>query len=181
VKALFLVIALALTGGMLATACGGDNTSSTPTTASQSSATSSGSPSSGGSNAVAIANTSLGQVVTDTSGMTLYVFDKDTTGSGKSSCSGACATAWPPATTSNATPASPSGLSGSLTTIKRDDGTLELTLDGRPLYRYAGDSAAGQTNGDGINGFGGLWHAAKASGSASAASPTAAASGGGGY
>jgi len=179
VKALFLVIALALTGGLLAAACGGDNTSSTPTAASQSSATSSGSTANGA--AVAVAKTSLGQVVTDTSGMTLYVFDKDTAGSGKSTCSGACATAWPPATTTNATPKAPSGLSGSLTTIKRDDGSLELTLDGRPLYRYAGDSAAGQTNGDGINGFGGLWHAAKASGAASAASPTAAASGGGGY
>ena len=177
-KALFLVIALALTGGMLATACGGDNTSSTPTTAASQPSASTGSPSSAAPAAVAIGQTSLGQVVTDTSGMTLYVFDKDTAGSGKSACTASCATTWPPATTSSATPGKPTGLSGALTTITRDDGTHQLALDGHPLYRFASDTAAGQTNGDGV---GGIWHVAKASGSASAASPTAAASGGGGY
>jgi len=177
VKALFLVIALALTGGLLAAACGGDNTSSTPTAASQSSATT-GSPSSAAPAAVAIAQTSLGQVVTDTTGFTLYEFDKDTAGNGKSACTASCATTWPPATTTSASPGKPSGLAGELTTITRDDGTKQLTLDGHPLYRFAKDTAAGQTNGDGV---GGIWHAAKASGAASAASPTAAASGGGGY
>ncbi|MGH2632763.1 MAG: COG4315 family predicted lipoprotein [Tepidiformaceae bacterium] len=173
-KALFLVIALALAGGMLAAACGGDNTSSTPTVASQSTAPSS----SGGAAAVGVASTSLGQVVTDTAGFTLYEFDKDTAGNGKSACTASCATTWPPATTSSASPAKSASLSGALTTITRDDGTMQLALDGHPLYRYSADKAAGDTNGDGV---GGIWHVAKASGAAAAASPTAAASSGSGY
>jgi len=178
VKALFLVIALALAGGMLAAACGSDNTSSTPTSAASQASATTGSPSSAAPAAVALAQTSLGQVVTDTAGFTLYEFDRDTAGNGKSACNASCATTWPPATTTSASPGKPSGLAGALTTITRDDGSKQLALDGHPLYRFARDTAAGQTNGDGV---GGIWHAAKASAAAPAASPTAAASGGGGY
>lgn len=172
-KALFIVVALALAGGMLAAACGGNSTSSTPT-----SAASQPSSAASSSAAVAVAQTSLGQVVTNTAGFTLYEFDKDTAGNGKSACTASCASTWPPATASSSSPGKPSGLSGTLTTITRDDGTMQLALDGHPLYRFSGDSAAGQTNGDGV---GGIWHAAKASGSAAAASPTTAASGGNSY
>jgi predicted lipoprotein with Yx(FWY)xxD motif len=90
------------------------------------------------------------------SGLTVYVFDADLPLNGASSCSGACAVLWPPLPPpAGATIASPWG------TTTRSDGTTQLSYAGRPLYLYAGDSAAGQTNGDGLNSFGGLWHIAR--------------------
>jgi predicted lipoprotein with Yx(FWY)xxD motif len=89
---------------------------------------------------------------------TLYTFSKDTTG--KSNCSGACAKNWPPA-------ASAPGLdSGKITKIKRADGSSQVALDGRPLYRFIGDKNPGDAKGDGLNAFGGLWKTAGSSSSA---------------
>jgi predicted lipoprotein with Yx(FWY)xxD motif len=84
--------------------------------------------------------------------VTLYTFSKDT--AGKSNCSGACATNWPPAT-------SAPGMK--VTKIKRSDGSSQVALDGHPLYRYIGDKKPGDANGDGLTVYGGLWKAANAS------------------
>jgi predicted lipoprotein with Yx(FWY)xxD motif len=93
----------------------------------------------------------FGAVVTGKDGMSLYVFAKDTT-VGQSACNGDCATNWPPLTVSAASDATAgTGVSGALATITRADGSLQLTLGGKPLYYFKGDAAAGDTNGQGLN------------------------------
>lgn len=94
-----------------------------------------------------------GTYLTDNRGVTLYDFVNDTPTS--SSCVAACASQWPPLT---GTATAGSQVQGSLiTTITRPDGTKQVAYNGHPLYYYAGDSAAGQTNGQGQNLNGGLW------------------------
>jgi predicted lipoprotein with Yx(FWY)xxD motif len=86
-------------------------------------------------------------------GMTLYTFDKDMAGSGKSACNGPCATNWPPlAADAGATP------SGEYTVITRDDGAKQWAHKGKPLYFWVKDKKPGDKTGDGFNG---VWHAAK--------------------
>ncbi len=92
-----------------------------------------------------------GGALVGANGMTLYTFDKDMAGSGKSVCNGACATNWPPLTAT----AAPGGEGYSLVT--RDDGTKQVAYKGKPLYYWAQDTKPGDKGGDGkIN----LWHTA---------------------
>lgn len=91
-------------------------------------------------------------ILVSSTGMTLYTFDKDAPGSGKSACTGGCASLWPPLTVTKA----PSDKSFS--TIKRDDGSMQLTYEGKPLYLYSADKKAGDRNGDN---FKGIWHVVK--------------------
>jgi predicted lipoprotein with Yx(FWY)xxD motif len=113
-------------------------------------------PSTTGGAAVVMTKTgSAGTYLTDGSGKSLYLFVADT--GGKSACSGSCAAVWPPLTTTGK-PTAGSGANGSmLTTITRTDGSTQVVYNGHPLYYYAADTAAGQTSGQGINTFGGLW------------------------
>ena len=105
-------------------------------------------------------NDTLGEVVTDSAGMTLYRFDKDTAEPPQSTCDGDCAAAWPPVPAAGATAAA--GMDKSLLgTVTRSDGTKQLTLGGWPLYRYAKDAKAGDTNGEGV---GGSWYASAPTG-----------------
>ncbi len=97
----------------------------------------------------------LGTFLADGSGRALYLFASDT--SSASTCSGACAAAWPPLTAKGAVSGSDGAASTDLATITRQDGTKQVTYAGHPLYYFAGDSAAGQTNGQGVDGFGALW------------------------
>ena len=92
-------------------------------------------------------------VLTNAKGFTLYSFAPDTPATSK--CYGSCAAYWPPVT--GATTASP-GLPGRVGTIKRTDGSQQLTYNGHPLYTYVGDSAPGQARGNNLNLNGGLWH-----------------------
>jgi predicted lipoprotein with Yx(FWY)xxD motif len=117
-------------------------------------------------------------VITNSKGFTVYTFAKDT--STTSACSSACAQAWPPVT---GTPQAASGitLSGKLGTITRSDGTLQATYNGHPLYLFSGDSAAGQTSGNGSNGFGALWSVVTIGGGAAPSASASPAGGGGGY
>ncbi|WP_328672962.1 SCO0930 family lipoprotein [Streptomyces sp. NBC_00328] len=97
----------------------------------------------------------LGKVLTDGSGFTLYRFDKDTAEPPKSSCDGACATAWPPVPAEGAEAAT--GVDKALLgEVTRSDGTKQLTIGGWPMYRYAKDTKAGDTNGQNV---GGTWFA----------------------
>ena len=101
----------------------------------------------------------LKSIVSDGQGMTLYVFSKDEATPGKSSCDGACASAWPPvpagATVSD-------GLNKDLLgSVTRSDGTKQLTMAGKPLYRFAKDTKPGDTNGQGV---GGTWYASQPDG-----------------
>jgi hypothetical protein len=84
-----------------------------------------------------------------------------------SDCTGACAAAWPPVTGPVTAAA---GLTGKLGTINRSDGSAQATFDGHPLYTFVKDTGPGTDTGNGVNAFGGLWHALTASGSAAPAS-----------
>lgn len=97
--------------------------------------------------------TSIGPVLANSKGFTLYWYSKDT--SMTSACTGGCATAWPPLI---GTPKAAMGvrLTGKLAAITRAGGLTQATYKGHPLYTYAGDTAPGQVKG---NGLGGVWHA----------------------
>lgn len=98
------------------------------------------------------ADTDLGTIVVDGEGKTLYQFDNDTQGGDASSCTGQCLTAWPPAHGGDEPPAL-EGVTGEVGTITGTDGMPQLTLNGWPLYYFAGDAAAGDTTGQGVNGI----------------------------
>ena len=120
------------------------------------------------------------QVLTNSAGLTLYWFVPDTSTTSK--CTGSCATYWPPV---KGPATAGSGVTGTLSTITRSDGTMQATYDGHPLYTYAGDTAPGQAKGNGLNASGGLWYEMTVSGATPAAgagaSPSASASKAGGY
>jgi predicted lipoprotein with Yx(FWY)xxD motif len=92
------------------------------------------------------------RVLTDAAGRTLYSFAPDSPN--KSVCYSSCAAYWPPVT---GAPTAGADITGKIGTIKRTDGTTQLTYDGHPLYTYIGDSAPGQDKGNNINLNGGLW------------------------
>lgn len=118
----------------------------------------------------------LGQILTDSRSMTLYLFLKDTPGS--SSCSGSCLTLWPAVTVGGEQPpAADAAITGKIGTIQRQDGTVQVTINDLPLYTFSGDTKPGDVNGQGINEFGGLWYAVNPDGSAN----TGASGGGAGY
>jgi predicted lipoprotein with Yx(FWY)xxD motif len=105
-----------------------------------------------------------GTYLTDSAGRTLYLWVADT--GSTSTCTGSCASAWPPAT-SGATPTAGSGVTAAqLGVSKRSDGTEQATYDGHPLYYFTGDTSAGQMNGQGSTGFGAAWWIVSPSGSA---------------
>ncbi len=100
-------------------------------------------------------NDSLGVILVDGQGRTLYLFDGDPDGT--SGCYDACATAWPPlATTGDPTP-SGDAVAKALSTSTRTDGVTQVLYDGHPLYTYAQDGAPGQTTGQGLTQQGGMW------------------------
>jgi predicted lipoprotein with Yx(FWY)xxD motif len=159
------------------TACGSSSSSSatTPATSAPAAGGSSAPAASGGStvNMTTIKGTA---VLTNSAGKTLYWFAPDTSTASK--CSGSCATYWPPVT---GPVTAGSGVTGTLGTITRSDGTVQATYDGHPLYTYVGDTAAGQAKGNNLNLSGGLWYEMTVSG-AKVTSATGTSSGsGGGY
>jgi predicted lipoprotein with Yx(FWY)xxD motif len=105
----------------------------------------------------------VGTALVDGQGRTLYLFEADK--GPNSTCGGGCASLWPPATTSGKPTAGPGVDAAKLGTTKRSDGTLEVTYNGHPLYRYAPDTKAGDATGQGLNQFGAKWYVLAASGS----------------
>lgn len=107
-------------------------------------------------------NSTLGKILVDEKGMTLYVFDKDSMD--KSTCTGDCATKWPAFTAAeeNALINMGEGVTAKMGVIKRDDGKYQITANGMPLYYYAQDTAAGDTKGQGV---GDVWWVVGADGS----------------
>jgi predicted lipoprotein with Yx(FWY)xxD motif len=126
---------------------------------------------------VSTAKTSLGRVIVKSNGHTLYMFGKDR--NGKSACSGQCATFWPPLITSGK-PRVTNGARASLVgTTRRADGRLQVTYNHHPVYTFAKDTKTGQTNGEGVSAFGGVWDAVSPAGAKIV--KTSSSGGGGGY
>src|SRR5690606_7224168 len=98
------------------------------------------------------ASTPLGTIVVDAAGMTVYQFDDDTQGGDASACTGACAATWP-AVAGDAGDVEIDGITGEVGTITGIAGEPQLTLNGWPLYTYAGDSEPGDVSGQGVNGI----------------------------
>jgi predicted lipoprotein with Yx(FWY)xxD motif len=113
-----------------------------------------GSAASGGAS-VSVRKTKLGTILVDRQGRTLYDFGKDK--HGKSACAGSCAKFWPPLITTGR-PKAGKGVQAKLlgTTVRKSG--RQVTYAGHPLYTYAGDTKAGQTNGEGSTNFGAAWY-----------------------
>ena len=106
----------------------------------------------------------LGTVVVDGQGFTLYRFDKDSAKPPTSNCADDCAQKWPPVLATPGTPLTVEGVEQeAVGTINRADGTIQLTLNGWPVYRYSGDPQPGATSGQGVGG--GEWAAVTPTGS----------------
>ena len=108
---------------------------------------------------VSTATSSVGTILVDANGRALYTWDRDT--SATSTCTGGCATTWPPVVLSaGATaPVAGPGVSGLTAAARPDDATkMQVVWNGKPLYTYSADTAAGDVKGDGV---GGTWHVAK--------------------
>jgi predicted lipoprotein with Yx(FWY)xxD motif len=151
---------LAVVAATLAAACGGSSSAATNTSSGGGGAyntapTATPAAKSAGDASVKTATGGPGTFLVDSAGRTLYLWvaDKGST----STCSGACAQAWPPLTTTGKPRAAGGAKASLLGTTKRSDGTLEVTYDGHPLYYFAGDAKAGQTSGQGSDAFGADW------------------------
>lgn len=118
-----------------------------------------------GGTSVGVRSTSLGKILVNSHGRTLYLFARDK--GGKSACYGSCATYWPPVITKTTHVVATAGVKASmLGTTKRRDGKLQVTYNHHPLYLYVGDAKAGSTKGEGLNLSGGLWWAVSPAGAA---------------
>ena len=127
---------------------------------------------------VGISNTGIGQILVNSQGRTLYLFKADQ--GTKSACTGACAGAWPPLVVKGK-PTLGKGVNSSLVgTATRPEGTTQLTYNGHPLYLFAQDQKAGETNGQGVSAFGAAWFALNSAGNQVSAQPSSSSTSGGG-
>ena len=172
-KPVILPILAVFAAGTIAACGGSDNSSGTSSSSTSNTSSSRGGPRGGGaygaapkatktpaaSGAVSIktATGKPGTFLVDSSGRSLYLFEADK--SSTSTCNGACAAAWPPLTTTGAPTAGAGVKANLLGTSKRDDGKMEVTYNGHPLYYFANDSAPGDIKGQGIDAFGAEWYA----------------------
>jgi predicted lipoprotein with Yx(FWY)xxD motif len=166
--ALLAVAALAL--GIAAAGCGGSSSSSSaPAGGTNASSGASGGYGSGGggssssASAVTIkaASSPLGTILVDQDGKTLYLFEADS--QNKSNCSGGCLSLWPPVDASGKASAGSGVTAGMIGTAT---GSSQVTYAGHPLYWFSGDTAAGDTNGEGLTDFGGAWYVVSPTGKA---------------
>jgi predicted lipoprotein with Yx(FWY)xxD motif len=163
---ILLVLPVAAAAAVALAACG------SPSTPSAASSPGGSSPAAAAALSVKTAEIGSATVLTNAKGFTLYAFSPDTSTTSK--CVGTCAQVWPPVLG----PVTAAGVKGTFGTINRADGTTQATFDGHPLYTYVGDTAPGQTKGNGIKG---LWSEVTTSGSAVSAGSSSSGSGGGGY
>jgi predicted lipoprotein with Yx(FWY)xxD motif len=146
-RIMFLTAALAVTALVLA-ACSNNSTTAPP--AAGGSITTSA-PATSGTTVKAVDNASFGKILTDGDGNVLYLYEQDqgTT----TACTTSCLSTWPPLTASG-TPTAGSGVNQSmLGTAKQADGTVQVTYNGHLVYLFTGDTAPGQVNGEGLEGF----------------------------
>lgn len=170
---------------LAAAACSSSGSSSSGGSTSPSAAA----PASSGTSSTVITTktSSGGSFLTNGAGRAVYLFMADS--SGKSTCDGACASAWPPVIASGQPTANGGAQASGLSTITRSDGTKQVTYDGHPLYYFVGDTGPGTDKGQGIDGFGAKWWLVAPSGSSITSAVTlggsgassSQSSGGGGY
>lgn len=172
-------LAMAVTA-LVAAACGSSGSSTTTTSGASSTSTNTAAPAgssgSGGSSGATVKTAtvgSMGKVLVDAKGFTLYTYTRDH--GNTSACTGSCAGLWPPLTVAAST--TPTG-AAHLGTIMRADGSHQVTFEGHPLYTFTGDTATGQANGQG---YGGTWYVVHPSGSSTGSSSTTTSSSAGGY
>jgi predicted lipoprotein with Yx(FWY)xxD motif len=172
--AAFSLLLLLVTTSLSLAACGGSSSSTTtpsPTHATTATSQSSSTPTktaktatpaagstsptpkaSASATVLTASNSSLGKMIlVNAAGLTLYTYSNDT--AGVSSCTGSCASNWPPLTLTAGSPTGGSGVTGTLATITRSDGTKQVTYNGKPLYTFQSDTSAGLAGGDGVNNF----------------------------
>ena len=161
-----LLAATTLGLAVLVAACSGAGATPSPTAAPTAAPTEApsvaapASPAAGGAATVNVGDNALGKILVDGAGKTLYVFTPDGT-TGKSTCTGDCAGNWP-AFVSAGAPTLGTGLDAEdFTSFTRDDGGAQVVFYAMPLYYFAGDKAAGDTNGQGL---GGKWYVVDAEG-----------------
>jgi predicted lipoprotein with Yx(FWY)xxD motif len=169
---------LVVIGGLLAVGIGAGACGSSATSTTTSPGSTTAAPAGGGGGAVVVKSAqvgSVGTVLVNAKGRTLYHYTPDT--ATKVACVGGCATLWPPLLVPAGTtsPTGASGLTG-FGTVARTGGELQVTYHGMPLYIYSGDSSAGQANGQGL---GGVWHVITVSSTGGSMTTTTAASHGG--
>lgn len=111
---------------------------------------------------VATAPSGLGRILVESRGRTLYLFEKDRRG--RSACAGLCITYWPPLLTNGKSIASRGAKRSLLGSIRRADGSRQVTYAGHALYLFSGDTKRGQTNGEGLTDFGAGWYALSSAG-----------------
>jgi predicted lipoprotein with Yx(FWY)xxD motif len=127
---------------------------------------------------VGVSNASLGNILVDSKGRTLYLFNRDS--GTMSECNGACAVNWPPLRAAGK-PTIGTGTTASLvSTSTRSDGMRQVTYNGHPLYLFKNDGSPGDTNGEGLSAFGGRWFAVSPAGQQISA-PAPSSGGGNGY
>jgi predicted lipoprotein with Yx(FWY)xxD motif len=156
-----LLLATTASGALAVAACGGGGSTNATTTRSPAS-TAAAALRTGIE--VSTAHTSIGTVlVAGPKRLTVYRFEGDHGPS--STCSGACASVWPPVTTTSRPIAAGGAIGAKLSTIARSDGTQQVAYGGHPLYYFVKDTASGQTHGQGVDGFGARWYAVSPDGS----------------
>jgi predicted lipoprotein with Yx(FWY)xxD motif len=146
----FLASAGALVVTVLAVAGCGGTSNALPTTPNGESAT------------LGVADHDLGEILVDSQGRTLYLFDKDS--GTTSTCTGECANNWPPLEVNGKTTEGDGADAALVGTTARSDGKRQVTYNGHPVYLFEGDKKAGDTNGEGVNGFGAEWYVLAPSG-----------------
>jgi predicted lipoprotein with Yx(FWY)xxD motif len=166
-----LIAVAALAFGIAVAACGGSSSSSAAPASGTNASAGGGAGGygygggGGSSSASAVtlktASSPLGSILVDQDGKTLYLFEADS--KNKSNCSGGCLNLWPPIM-ANGKATAGSGVSAGM--IGAATGSSQVTYAGHPLYWFSGDTKAGDTNGEGLDDFGGEWYAISPAGTA---------------
>jgi predicted lipoprotein with Yx(FWY)xxD motif len=149
------LIVFAAAAALVAAGCGSSSNNNSSSSTSK--------PVSSTPGTLSLGSTGLGKVLVGPNGRTLYLFEKDT--GPKSTCTGSCAAAWPPFTTTGK-PSAGSGVNAAmLSSTKRPDGKSQVVYAGHPLYYYSADTKAGDTTGQGLDVFGAKWYVVSGTGS----------------
>jgi predicted lipoprotein with Yx(FWY)xxD motif len=147
-----VVVPVAAVAAVVAAGCGSGGGGATPGSTRAGSSPAAGS----GATVVKASRSSLGMILTDARGRAVYLFEKDT--GPRSSCYGTCATAWPPLLAAHGQPVAGSGVRAALLcTVRRANGSTQVTYGGHPLYYFTADQQPGDISGEGSQAFGGGW------------------------